>query len=128
MEIDSRLDGYTVADLAAALRGVVDQAGDRVGDGLRIDGCWHGPDTPLSSVPIWEGTLLEIAPGCEQRPSQSPPMHGNWSGRRAALVVTGGLRSGTRLLPPSSNTWVIGRSEDCDLVLDDPTSPAATPV
>ena len=120
-EIDSRLDGYTVADLAAALRGEVDRAGDRAGDGLRIDGCWHGPDTPLSSVPIWEGTLLEIAPGCEQLPSQSPQAHGNWSGRRATLVVTGGLRSGTRLVPPSSDTWVIGRSEDCDLVLDDPT-------
>jgi len=122
VEIDSRLDGHTVADLAAALRGAVDQAGRAGdGDGLRIDGCWHGPDTPLSSVPIWEGTLLEIAPGCEQLPSQPPQTNGNRSGRRATLVVTGGLRAGTRLLPPSGDTWVIGRSEDCDLVLDDPT-------
>ena len=121
MEIDSRLDGYTVADLAAALGDEVDQAGTRAGDGLRIDGRWHGPGTPLSSVPIWEGTLLEIAPGCEQLPSQSPQMHGDRSGRRATLVVTGGLRSGTRLVPPSSDTWVIGRSENCDLVLEDPT-------
>ena len=121
VEIDSRLDGYTVADLAAALRGEIDQAGTRAGDGLCIDGCWHGPDTPLSSVPIWEGTLLEIAPGCEQLPSQSPQMQGNRSGRRSTLVVTGGLRSGTRLVPPASDTWVIGRSGDCDLVLDDPT-------
>ena len=121
MEIDSRLDGYTVADLAAALRGEVDQAGARAGDGLCIDGRRHGPDTPLSSVPIWEGTLLEIAPGCEQLPSRPTQMQGNRSGRRAALVVTGGLRAGTRLVPPSSDTWVIGRSEDCDLVLDDPT-------
>ncbi|MYA86305.1 MAG: FHA domain-containing protein, partial [Acidimicrobiaceae bacterium] len=121
VEIDSRLDGYTVADLAAALHGEADQAGNRAGDGLCIDGCWHGPDTPLPSVPIWEGTLLEIAPGCEQLPSQPPQMHGNRSGGRATLVVTGGLRSGTRLPSPSSDTWVIGRSEDCDLVLDDPT-------
>ena len=72
MEIDSRLDGYTVADLIAALSGEGEEAGDRTGDGLCIDGCWHGPDTPLSSAPIWEGALLEIAPGCEQPSSQSP--------------------------------------------------------
>ena len=73
MEIDSRFDGFTVADLAAALNGEAEEAGDRSGPGLCIDGCWHSPDTPLTSVPIWEGALLEAAPWCEQPSSQSPP-------------------------------------------------------
>ena len=123
LEIHSRLDGFTVADLAAALGGGddVDEAGCRANDGLRIDGCWHGPGTPLSSAPIWEGTLLEIAPGLEQPPSQSPPMRRIRSGRRATLVVTAGLGAGTRLALPAPGNWVIGRSMGCDLVLDDPT-------
>ena len=121
VEIDSRLDGHTVADLVAALSGEVEQAGSRTGDGLSIDGRWHGPDTPLASVPIWEGALLQVAPGCEQPSSQSPHGHSDRPGRRAALVVTAGLKAGTRLAPPPAGTWVIGRSEGCDLVIDDPT-------
>ena len=121
MEIDSRLDGYTVADLIAALSGEGEEAGDRTGDGLCIDGCWHGPDTPLSSAPIWEGALLEIAPGCEQPSSQSPQEQRNRPGRRSELVVIAGLQAGTLLGPPPADTWVIGRSEGCDLMLDDPT-------
>ena len=132
VELDSRLDGFTVADLARALGGELDEpaggtaegdnkldaesadgnAGDAEsadgnaggaesadgnaggaesaesnaggaepadgkarrfectdgGAGVCIDGCWHSPDIPLSSVSIWEGALLEIAPGCEQSP------------------------------------------------------------
>ena len=122
VELDSRLDGFTVADLARALGGELDEpaGGPSEGDnkldadspdgnaggaesadgnaggadspdgnaggaepadgkarrsectdggaGVCIDGCWHSPDTPLSSVSIWEGALLEIAPGCEQSP------------------------------------------------------------
>ena len=121
VEIDSRLDDFTVADLAAALSGAIEEAGDGTGAGLSIDGCWHGPETPLSSVPIWEGALLEIAPGCEQSPSQSPDAHRDRPSRGATLVVTAGLRAGTHLIPPRSDAWVIGRSEGCDVVLDDPT-------
>ena len=121
VEVDSRLDGFTVADLAAALNGGTKEVGDCSGHGLRIDGCWHGPETLLTSVPIWEGALLEVAPGYEQPPSQSPPERRSRPSRRATLVVTGGLRAGTRLVPPASGDWVIGRSQDCDLVLDDPT-------
>lgn len=109
MEIAPDLDGYTVADLVTALGGGVEQAGDRAGGGLCVDGRWHGPDTPLSSVQIWEGALLEIAPGFEQLPS------------RGALVVTAGLRAGTRLDLPAPGTWVVGRSDGCDLVIEDPT-------
>ena len=68
VEIDSRLEDYTVADLAAALRGRLDEAGDGAAAGVSIDGCWHTPETPLSSVPIWEGALLEIAPGSGRSP------------------------------------------------------------
>ena len=121
VEIDSRLDDFTVADLAEALSGAIEEAGDGTGAGLSIDGCWHGPETPLSSVPIWEGALLEIAPGCEQSPSQSPDAHRDRPRRGATLVVTAGLRAGTHLIPPRSDAWVIGRSEGCDVVLDDPT-------
>lgn len=121
VEVDSRLDDFTVADLAAALGTEFEEAGDGTGAGLRIDGCWHDPETPLSSVPIWEGALLEVAPGCEQPPSQSPQKQGDRSSRGAALVVTAGLRAGTRLVPPRSDSWVIGRSEGCDVVLDDST-------
>ena len=121
VEIDSRLDGFTVADLVAALGGEVAGTGDRTEVGLSIDGCWHGPGSPLSSVPIWEGALLEIAPGNEQPSSQSPKRHGNRASRRATLVVTAGLHAGTHLELPASDTWVIGRSQGCDVVLDDPT-------
>ena len=121
VEVDSRIDGYTVADLIAALSGEVEEAGGRSGDGLFVDGCWHGPDTPLPSVPIWEGALLEIAPGLEQPSSQSPQEQNSRPSRRAALVVTAGLQAGTRLQPPQADSWVIGRSEGCDLVIDDPT-------
>ena len=121
VEIDSRLDGFTVADLASALRGEVEETGDRSRRGLRIDGCWHSPETLLTSVPIWEGALLEVAPGCEQPSSQSPSEEYSQPSRRAAPVVTAGLRAGTRLVPPASDDWVIGRSRDCDLVLPDPT-------
>ncbi|MCY4423406.1 MAG: FtsK/SpoIIIE domain-containing protein [Acidimicrobiaceae bacterium] len=71
MEIDSRLEGYTVADLMAALGSRLDGPGDSSA-GVRVDGCWHSAGTPLSAVPIWEGALLEIAPGSGQSPSQSP--------------------------------------------------------
>ena len=122
VEIDSRLDGFTVADLAAALSAGTDGDGrDGRGHGLRIDGFWHPPATSLASVQIWEGALLEVAPGCEQPPTHSPPEHNSRPSRRAALVVTAGLSAGTRLAPPASDDWVIGRSRDCDLVLDDPT-------
>ena len=165
VELDSRLDGFTVADLARALGGELDEpaggtaegdnkldaesadgnAGDaesadgNAGDaepadgkarrsectdggaGVCIDGCWHSPDTPLSSVSIWEGALLEIAPGCEQSPSQSPEPQTGGSSPSGALVVTAGLRAGTRLGLSSSREWVIGRSEGCDVVLDDPS-------
>ncbi len=145
VEIDPRLDGYTVSDLAAALSSETHQAGDReqICDsgqissrsrcGLIIDGCWHSPETLLPSVPIWEGALLEAAPTGEQPSSQSPPgpnrqqssrqnlRQGTGHNRRTALVVTAGLRAGTRLAWPDSDDWVIGRSPDCDLVLDDPT-------
>ncbi|MCY4665012.1 MAG: FHA domain-containing protein, partial [Acidimicrobiaceae bacterium] len=121
VEVDSRIDGYTVADLIAALRGEVEEAGGRTTHGLRVDGCWHGPDTPLPSVPIWEGALLEIAPGFEQPSSQSPQEQNSRPSRRAALAVTAGLQAGTRLQPPQTDSWVIGRSEGCDLVIDDPT-------
>ena len=120
VEIDSRLDGYTVADLAAALGGELSETGDSAGAGVRIDGFWHSPDTPLSSVPIWEGALLETAPGSEQSPSQPTEPAPAETSRSGTLVVTGGLRSGTRLVSPSAGAWVIGRSEGCDVVLDDP--------
>ena len=155
VELDSRLDGFTMADLARALGGELDEpaGGTAEGDnkldaesadgnaggaesadgkarrfectdggaGVCIDGCWHSPDTPLSSVSIWEGALLEIAPGCEQSPSQSPEPQTGGSSPSGALVVTAGLRAGTRLELSSSREWVIGRSEGCDVVLDDPS-------
>ena len=121
VEVASRFDGFTVADLVAALTGASSEGVDRCGHGLRIDGCWHRPETLLSSIPIWEGALLEVAPGCEQPSSQSPPEQQDQEGRRATLVSTAGLRAGTRLVLPASGDWVIGRSHHCDLVLDDPT-------
>lgn len=123
VEIDSRLEGYTVADLMAALGSRLDGSGDG-STGVRIDGCWHSPGTPLSSVPIWEGALLEIAPGSGQSPSQSPELRAGpdptASNRRAVLAVTAGLRAGPRHKPPPAGTWTIGRSGSCDVVLDDP--------
>ena len=146
VEIDSRLEGYTVADLMAALGSRLDGPGDD-SVGVRVDGCWHSPATPLSSVPIWEGALLEIAPGSGQSPSQSQPRAGQSpsqsqqqrsgqspsqsqqqrarpargaSSRGQVLAVTAGLRAGTRHRPPPTETWTIGRSESCDVVLDDP--------
>ena len=122
VEIESRLEDYTVADLIAALGSRLHEPADMAA-GVSIDGCWHGPETPLSSVPIWEGALLEIAPGSGQSPSQSPqrqagPAPAGRSPDRV-LVVTAGLRAGTRLSPPPTGGWVIGRSEGCDVVLDD---------
>ncbi|MCY4175440.1 MAG: FtsK/SpoIIIE domain-containing protein [Acidimicrobiaceae bacterium] len=173
LEIDSRLDGYTVADLAAALDrsaaetqqhrcmtaaeqsnhagadrgGPGARAGDNgsggdgshqaeassggLGQGLCIDDCWYHPATLLSSAPIWEGTLLELAAGSGQPRSESSdapdsaragpravPSDAAVS-RRASLVVTAGLQSGVRLEPPTSQEWLIGRSPECDLVLAD---------
>lgn len=123
VEIDSHLESYTVADLMAALGRRLDALGDS-SVGVRVDGCWHSPGTPLSSVPIWEGALLEIAPGSGQSPSQSPgqragPASGA-SSRGQILAVTAGLRAGTRHEPPRAGTWTIGRSGTCDVVLGDP--------
>ena len=123
VEIDSRLEGYTVADLMAALGSRLEGPGDSSA-GVRVDGSWHSPATPLSSVPIWEGALLEIAPGSGQSPSQSPDQQAGQaptaSSRGQILAVTAGLRAGTRHKPPPARTWTIGRSGNCDLVLDDP--------
>ena len=123
VEIDPRLEGYTVADLMAALGRSLDGPGGN-SSGVRVDGCWHSPDTPLSSVPIWEGALLEIAPGSGQAPSQSPEGRTGpapvASGHGQILAVTAGLRAGTRHEPPPKGTWTIGRSGSCDVVLDDP--------
>ena len=123
VEIDARLEGYTVADLMAALGRRLDEPGDS-STGVRVDGCWHSPGTPLSSVPIWEGALLEIAPGFGQAPSQSPDRPAGsppgTSRRGQILAVTAGLRAGTRHRPPPTPTWTIGRSGTCDVVLDDP--------
>ncbi len=121
MEIDSRLEGFKVGDLAAALSGRQVEAGDSGINGLRVDGCWYGPQTPLTSVPIWEGALLEAAPNDEQSPSQSSPDQSRPPTRRAAVAVTAGLRAGTHVVPPGSGDWEIGRSPTCDLVFDDPT-------
>ena len=123
VEIDSRLEGYTVADLMAALGSRLDGSGDS-STGVRVDGCWHSPGTALSSVPIWEGALLEIAPGSGQASSQSPELRAGpdptASKRRPVLAVTAGLRAGPRHKPPPARTWTIGRSGLCDVVLDDP--------
>ena len=121
VEIESRFDGFTVADLVTALTGEASEAADRGGHGLSIDGCWHRPEVLLSSIPIWEGALLEVAPGYEQPSSQSPPEREGRPSRRVTLVTTAGLQAGTRLVLPASDDWVIGRSPYCDLVLDDPT-------
>ena len=72
VELDTRLDGFTVADLAAALGGelgATDAGGKALG--LSVDGCWHAPETSLSSVRIWEGALLETVPD-EQALSRLP--------------------------------------------------------
>ena len=124
MEIDSRLDDYTVADLVAALGSPLHGSGDEGATGVSIDGRWHSPETPLSSIPIWEGALLEIASRSGQSPSQLPSRQvgpaaaGPRSG--PVLMVTAGLHAGTRLSPPPAGAWVIGRSEGCDVVLEDP--------
>ena len=157
VELDTRLDGFTVADLAAALGGelgATDAGGKALG--LSVDGCWHAPETSLSSVRIWEGALLEIVPD-EQALSRFPAAGPHAIGQISAvssrdgndtdaaaseqagdaqatsrrgfdnrggcaarsLVVTAGLRTGSRLAVPSSGTWVIGRGHTCDLILDD---------
>ena len=123
IEIDSRLEGYTVADLIAVLGGRLDGSADGPA-GIAVDGCWHSPETPLSSVPIWEGALLEIAPDSGQSPSQSPQRRAGpapaVSGSGRTLAVTAGLRAGIRVSPPPAGVWVIGRSGSCDVVIDDP--------
>ena len=142
VELDSLLDGFTVADLAAALGELAAADGCGTPRGLSIDGCWHPPDTPLSSVRIWEGALLETAPN-EQAPSRflkqgpgapgrvSGPVpggaeepagsaaEGSTPGPARRLVVVGGLRSGSSLPAPPASSWVIGRAHTCDVVLDD---------
>ena len=93
VEIDARLNGYTVADLASALGAASESAGTASesagcgsetagcasGSGLIVDGCWHSGEEPLSEVPIWEGALLESAPECEQPPSHSARPRGEHS-------------------------------------------------
>ncbi len=122
VEIDSRLDGYTVADLMEALGSRSALPRDDA-TGVRVDGRWHSPGTPLASVPIWEGALLEIAPGFGQAPSQSPQPTGpapQESNDGLLLAVTAGLQAGTRRPLPPTGVWTIGRSASCDVVLDDP--------
>ena len=122
VEIDSRLDGYTVADLMEALGSRLAQRRDGT-TGVRVDGQWHSAGTPLASVPIWEGALLEIAPGFGQAPSQSPQPAGpapQASNDGLILAVTAGLLAGTRRPLPPTGAWTIGRSASCDVVLDDP--------
>ncbi len=146
VEVDPRLDNFTVADLVAALGDEhstadyevvvesADSAGGMLGTpedvglplGLNIDGCWHAPDEPLSSVQIWEGALLEIAPE-EQAPSQPlvagprKPSHGSAGagGSVLAVLITGGLDAGAHITVAVPGQAVIGRSQECDVVLDD---------
>ena len=120
VEVDSRLGDYTVADLIAALGADGALNGHTGRAGLRIDGCWHSPDTPLASLEIWEGALLETAPEDEQPPSQCRAPAASETQESAMLVVTAGLRAGTRSPAPPHATVVIGRSPECDVVIDDP--------
>ncbi len=180
LEIDSRLDGYTVADLTAALSSqtstpastslrspsettdtteateaaettkTTEQSSQfpRVADreavtDLYIDGRWHPPTTLLTSVPIWEGSLLELAASAEQSCVQtsgsgspcdihddsqagshagvSVAMSDSSAPHRVLPVVIAGLQAGIRVGLQASTEWVIGRSPDCDLVLTDST-------
>ena len=121
VELVPPLDGFTVADLAAALGVELHAAAD--GDaatGLRIDGCWHRPDTPLASLQIWEGALLEAAPAIGQAPSQPTESTVARPKRGGTMAMTGGTRAGLSLVSPRSGAWIIGRAPNCDLVIDDP--------
>ena len=140
VELADGLDGRTVADLAAAL---VEAAGDGNGSaqdgvlGVRVDGRWHSPDTPLSSVELWEGSRVEAVPAPGPGAEAASPRRSAWAAwpsrqpgpgpdppeGEASLVVavTGGLRSGVGLAPPPGRrSWVIGRGPGCDMVIDDP--------
>ncbi len=111
VELEARLDGYTVADLVEALEG----AGS-AGLGIDVDGTWHPSGAHLVALDLREGSRLEV------RPVPSPPpseLTAPDSGR--VLVVVGGLRAGDRLVTPRTDTWVLGRDRGCDVVIDDPT-------
>ncbi len=98
--------------------------------GLVIDGRWHTPGTRLSSVALWEGSLVEV----RANPPSGDAPSGNavWcrlrpQGARDAraaplmLAVTGGLRSGVGYaLPAPLSRRMIGRDAGCHVVLDDP--------
>ena len=107
-------------------------------EGVVVDGKMYGLDTPLEDVELWVGSMVKLVTACHTSDSvccvsdmsglrslsdmsglRSP--HSDASkGSSAHLVVTGGLCSGVTLATPKEKSnYVIGRSRDCDVVIDD---------
>ena len=127
--------GGVVDGEVGALGGV---ANSEVGiAGVSVDGRLHDLHTPLSSVLLWNGSLLEltttsesmaefVSDSCSARPLDSGnPAESTCSPHgdalRPVLAVTGGLQAGDEIVQPQRHVWTIGRSADCDVVLNDPT-------
>jgi DNA segregation ATPase FtsK/SpoIIIE, S-DNA-T family len=93
-----------VADLVGA---VAPQAA-RVG--VVIDGRFFRPDAGLDEIGLYEGAVVEITGTPPVPPAKPDP---------PALVVVGGPVAGGTY--PFGQAAIVGRSPDCDIVIEDPT-------
>ena len=144
VELSEGFEGHTVADLVTALNGAIcseatlgEVANGGTGiAGINIDGCLYSPSTPLPAVALWEGSLLETATVSEPSAElvsdsrSAPALDSENQAERASgshddvsrlvLAITGGLQAGREIVQPMRRCWTIGRSSDCDVVIDDP--------
>ncbi|MFQ5558491.1 MAG: FHA domain-containing protein, partial [Acidimicrobiales bacterium] len=105
-----------VRDLAAAILGLVGRIDPAEGPsrGLTVDGVWHHPEEDLVDLVLLHGSRVEPM---AHPPTPVPPAPPS----ARALVLTGGLRAGARHRVPPGRAVVIGRGDDCDVVVDDPS-------
>jgi len=113
-DLDVRVNNpsATVADLARALgAGSDDDDGDD--PRLLIGGQPAGPDLGLREAGLHEGALVEPAVGGRSAtgPAAATARAGGWE-----LVVVNGVDAGRRW-PMTTGARVVGRGDDCDVVL-----------
>ena len=148
VELSEGFEKHTVADLVTALGGVasggvppggIASGGVALGGvasggvandsaevaAISVDGRLHDPRVQLSSVALWEGSLLELVsdsgnPAERISGSHGAAPHSHGAAQRPVLVVTGGFHAGGEIVQPQRSGWTIGRSSSCDVVIDDP--------
>lgn len=101
-----------IEDPAACVEDLVAAAAPQAARaGVVIDGRFFRPDAGLDEIGLYEGAVVEITGAPPVPPAKPDP---------PALVVVGGPVAGG-IYPFDGRAAVVGRSPDCDVVIEDPT-------